>query len=163
MTADVVTGRTASVVGIFAATLLTLTTLPLGLQAGQRADPIEDLRQQVLRYTGSEPIECGRLVLVQLERRWVEADEAALQKSVACGAAAASSKRAFWTLKQDQGIDSWVANGILGTTEGIIYRFSYDSAPCGGPGCASRITFQRCDQPSAATGSYQRAEFRCER
>lgn len=131
------------------------------LQAGQRPDPVEDLRQHVLRYTSVEPLECGRLLLVQQERRWVAADEGALQKSVACGLAAASSRRAFWTFKQDQGIDSWVASGILGTADGVIYRFTYDSAPCGGPGCPSRISFERCDKPIAATGSYQRSEFRC--
>lgn len=135
----------------------------IGLQAGQRPDPLEDLRQQVLRYTGSEPVECGRLLLVQEERRWVAADQAALQKSVTCGLTAASTKRAFWAFKQDQGIDSWVASGILGTTNGVIYRFSYDSAPCGGPGCPSRISFEQCDKPVAATASNQRSEFRCGR
>jgi hypothetical protein len=145
--------------------LAAVTAIAFGAQlvAAQRLDPVEDLRQHVLRYTGVEPVECGRLLLVQREGRWVAADEAALQKVVTCGLTAASNMRAFWTFKQDQGIDSWVAFGILGTADGVIYRFSYDSAPCGGPGCASRITFERCDKPAAATGSSQRSEFRCGR
>lgn len=133
-----------------------------GATAGQRPDPVADLRQFVERFTGSEPLECGPHLLVQVERRWV-ADEAALQKSVECGVAAAAGRRAFWTFKQDQGIDSWIASGILGTGDGVIYRFTYDSAPCGGPGCPSRISFERCDKPIAAAGSYRRSEFRCAR
>jgi hypothetical protein len=117
----------------------------------------------VLRYTGADPVECGRLLLVQQERRWVAADEPTLQKAVACGLEAVASKRTFWAFKQHQGIDSWVANGILGTVDGVIYRFTYDSAPCGGPGCSSRISFERCDKPIAATGSSQLTEFRCQR
>ena len=163
MGARVVSAIECWLAGASVVTVVTIAVSGLGLQAEQRVDPVEDLRQHVLRYTGPEPIECGRLLLVQQERRWVAADEAALQKSVTCGATAASSKRAFWTFKQDQGIDSWVASGILGTADGVIYRFTYDSAPCGGPGCPSRISFERCDKPTAATGSYQRSEFRCGR
>jgi hypothetical protein len=130
--------------------------------AEQRPDPVADMRQYVERFTGSEPLECGRHLLVQVDRRWVEADEAALRKSVECGLAAASDRRAFWTFKQVQGIDSWIASGILGTREGVMYRFDYDGAPCGGPDCPSRIGFQRCDKPAAAS-SPVRSEFRCAR
>ena len=133
------------------------------LQAAQRPDPVEDLRQYIQRFTGPEPLECGRHLLIERERHWVAADEAALQKSVACGTTAALAKRPFWTFKQDQGIDSWIATGILGTVDGTMYRFSYDSAPCGGPGCSSRIAFERCDRPGAATGVSQISEFRCAR
>ena len=137
--------------------------IALELNLGQRQDPADDLRQYVEQFTGSEPRECGRHLLVQRERQWVAADEGALQKSVECGVAAASTRRAFWTFKQNQGIDAWIASGLLGTGSGVIYRFSYDSAPCGGPGCQSRITFERCDKPIAATGSNQLSEFRCAR
>ena len=131
------------------------------LQAAQRPDPVEDLRPYVHRFTGPDPLECGRHLLIRHEGLWVPADEATLQKSVVCGTAAASAKRPFWTFKQDQGIDSWIATGILGTADGTIYRFRYDSAPCGGPGCESGISFRRCDQPRAVTGRYQISEFRC--
>ena len=124
-------------------------------------DPIEDLRQSVRPFTGSEPLECGRHALVQENRQWLAADEQALRRSVECGLTAASAKRTFWTFKQDQGIDSWIASGLLGTGDGTIHRFMYDSAPCGGPGCSSRIRFERCDKPLAATKSDGRSEFRC--
>ena len=75
-----------------------------GPTAEQRPDPVADLKQLVERSTGSDPLECGRHLLVQVENRWVAADEAALQKSVECGLAAASGRRAFWTFKQGQGI-----------------------------------------------------------
>jgi hypothetical protein len=144
-------------------TCIAIVACVVSLWAGQRPDPLDDLRHYVQRFTGPEPLECGRHLLSQRERQWVAADETALQKSVECGVIAASARRAFWSFKQDQGIDSWVASGILGTAEGIIYRFTYDSAPCGGPGCPSRISFERCDKPTAATGPYQRSEFGCAR
>jgi hypothetical protein len=140
--------------------ILACAAWPVG---AQRLDPVDDLRQYVLRFTGAEPIECGRHLLVQREREWVAAAETVLRESVACGERAALAQRAFWTFKQEQGIDSWVATGILGTGDGTIYRFSYDSAPCGGPSCASRISFERCAKPVAATAAYQRSEFRCAR
>jgi hypothetical protein len=158
----VASGRTGWLVGASVAAFVAIA-IGVALEAEQRPDPVEGLRQQVLRYTGAEPVECGRHLLVQQERRWVAADEVTLQSSVTCGLTAASGKRAFWTFKQDQGIDSWVASGILGTVDGVLYRFHYDSAPCGGPGCASRISFQRCDKPSAATNLNQLSEFRCGR
>lgn len=125
-------------------------------------DPIEDLRHLIRPYAGSQPLECGRHALVQEVRRWIAADEQALRKSVECGLTAASAKRAFWTFTQDQGVDSWIASGLVGTESGVMYRFTYDSAPCGGTGCRSQIRFERCDRPSAATHSNGRSEVRCE-
>lgn len=112
---------------------------------------------------GSRADRVCRLVLVQQGLRWVAADQTALEKSVACGLAAATDKHAFWTFKQYQGIDSWVAWGLLGTTDGVLFRFIYDSAPCGGPGCSSRISFDRCDKPIASTNSHGRSELLCGR
>jgi hypothetical protein len=134
------------------------------VQAVQPLSPVDDLLLYVERFTGAGPLECGRHRLVRKDRDWVTADERALQKSVACGLRAAASHIAFWTFSQAHGEDSWVAGGLLGTGDGVIYRFAYDSAPCGGPGCPSQISFERCDKPEAAvTGSHQHSGFRCAR
>jgi hypothetical protein len=133
------------------------------VNAAQRPDPVDDLRHYVHRFTGSQPLDCGQHRLVQQGADWMAADERALQKSVECGLAAASAKRTFWTFNQDRGIDSTMLTGILGTSEGIIYRFSYDSDPCGGSGCPSRISFERCDRPVARTIASGRSEFWCSR
>jgi hypothetical protein len=131
------------------------------LAAFQRPDPVAELRSYAERFTGTKPLDCGLHTLTLLDGRWFPANEAALQKSVACGIAAAAKHQPFWTFKQEQGIDSWVALGLVGTPEGLVYRFSYDSAPCGGPHCPGRISFERCESPQAVAGQYNRAEFRC--
>src|SRR5688572_12038377 len=38
-----------------------------GSTAEQRPDPVADMRQYVERFTGSEPRECGRHLLVQVD------------------------------------------------------------------------------------------------
>ena len=132
------------------------------LAAVQGPDPVAVLRSHVERFIGIEPLDCGLHTLTFVDRQLpVPANEAALQKSVGCGVAAAPNRQAFWTFKQEQGIDSWVAQGLVGTREGLVYRFSYDSYPCGGSGCPGRISFERCDNPEAITAQYERAEFRC--
>ena len=133
--------------------------------ARQRRDPVEELQSHVERITGLRPADCGRHLLKQANGGGpgIAADEDALRQSVKCGVTAAAGRKAFWTFKQDQGIDSWIAQGLLGTSEGIVYRFFFDSAPCGGPGCAGVFNHERCDKPVAATGSNGLSEFRCSR
>ena len=134
------------------------------VQEAQPLSPVDDLLSYVEHFTGAGPLECGRHQLIRRDRDWVTADEPALQKSVACGVRAAASHRAFWTFSQGHGEDSWGAGGLLGTGDGLIYRFTYDSAPCGGPGCPSQISFERCDKPAVVvTGSHQHSGFHCAR
>jgi hypothetical protein len=138
------------------AVLLALTVPILATQ--QQPDPVSDMQAKVENFIAAQPLHCGRHLL---KEPFVGVDEEALRQSVACGVAAAGERKAFWTFKQNQGVDSWVADGLAGTTEGTIYRFSYDSAPCGGPGCASRIRFDRCEKPETATDPYKVSHFRC--
>ncbi|MPZ21130.1 MAG: hypothetical protein GEV06_25010 [Luteitalea sp.] len=130
----------------------------------QRPDPVLDLRTHVERLTGPEPIDCGQHRLTPAGRSLVPADEEALQRSLSCATDAANARRPFWTFKQNQGIDSWIAQGLLGTEEGTVYRFSFDSAPCGGPGCPSRFLVEPCESPAVSSGpSHVGAEFNCNR
>jgi hypothetical protein len=128
---------------------------------GQRAEtksaPAE-LRGYVERFTGPAPSDCGLRPLV---RPFTAASAEELQRSVACGLAAAKGRTPFWAFHQVQGIDSLVFYGLLGTAEGIIFRFSYDSAPCGGPGCPGSFTIARCDKPLVMGRG--RADFGCQR
>lgn len=68
---------------------------------------------------------------------------------------------AFWTFKQDHGRDSFVFQGLLGTSEGTMYQFWYDGSPCGGPGCAGRFSLSRCNKPAVLVGSRGRGDFGC--
>ena len=119
-----------------------------------------ELREYIARFAGSSPTNCGQFLLV---RPLVTASAAELEQAVACGRDAARGRKPFWTAKQDQGIDSLLFQGLVGTSEGTVYRFSYDSAPCGGPGCPGRFTVERCAKPAIATDRADNANFICPR
>lgn len=101
------------------------------------------LRQQV----GASPIECGR------HRRqgspsppdsYVEA----LTASVRCVLGAARQRRPSWMLVELPGIDSWIAIGLISTSEGLVRSFDYDSDPSGGSGVAPRMALRPCQEPT---------------
>jgi hypothetical protein len=119
-----------------------------------------ELRGFAERFTGPGWIDCGQHAL---ERPFVSATEEDLKISLTCGLDAARQKKAFMTLKQTQGIDSLIFQGLLGTPDGRTYRFGYDSAPCGGPGCSGRFSVEQCDRPSVARSANLGPEFRCQR
>jgi hypothetical protein len=145
---------------VFAALLGAVSPI---LWAQQRPDPELEMQSYVRRFSGPQPMECGRHLLKRVEGSgyWIPAGEATLRQSVECGVAAASNRKGFWTFTQSPGIDSWVAQGLVGTPEGTVYRFSFDSAPCGGPDCAARISFERCAKPVAGVVAGRAPEFRC--
>jgi hypothetical protein len=104
-----------------------------------------DLMDYIETFVGDDAVECGRhhLAVDQAFRKPVAAD--LLEASVACAAAAALERRAFWAYSQQRSIDSWVASGLLGV-RGSTMLFWYDSAPSGNylhspPG---RFSIQRC-------------------
>jgi hypothetical protein len=117
--------------------------------AGQRKDPILDLRSHIEEFTGHQLIDCGHHdpPSVKPGTFFAEGPEP-LQRSVACGREAASLRKPFWTFTWQHGIDSSFAEGLFGMLDGTIYRFTYDSGPCGGVGCPSRFTTFQCDDPS---------------
>ncbi len=119
-----------------------------------------DLRSYVERFTGPEPIDCGRHILVA---PFAPGGQQELRGSTACVSNAAKDSKPAWTIKQEQGIDSAVFQGLLGTGEGAIFRFSYDSAPCGGPGCAGRFSIERCESPAIVTNPGGATRFGCVR
>src|SRR5688572_9867993 len=83
-----------------------------------------ELREYVERFTGSQPTECGADLL----------GGQALQQAISCGLAAAEERKPFWTFRRQAGIDSILFDGLVGTSNGVIYQFSYDDSPGGGPG-----------------------------
>jgi len=129
----------------------------------QQPDPFAQLSQEVQRLTGPQALDCGKHYLIQQGRRWVAADADRLQRSLDCALDASKKMKAFYTFKQDQGIDSTIATGLIGGTAGVILRFSFDSAPCGGPGCAPTFRTEQCDGPAVTTYADGRAMFTCRR
>jgi hypothetical protein len=135
-------------------------TSALGQDAALPGSIPTELRQYLERFTGPEPKVCGQFTLV---RPLAEAMVAQLEPSVECAREARAARQSFWTAKQDQGIDSLIFQGLVGTPEGTIHKFSYDSAPCGGPGCPGRFSVERCDQPVVTNERGDRANYMCQR
>ena len=140
--------------------LLWSASLPAGeRQSNVTTRHVENLRTSVLMVTGPNPTDCGQHLL---GGGAPVAGAPELQKSLACSLEAAKSKKPSWTVKQYQGIDSLVFEGLLGTSDGVVQKFYYDSDPCGGPGCTPRFEVMRCDKPFV-TVTGQRARFECGR
>jgi hypothetical protein len=103
------------------------------------------LREYIERTTGSEAVDCGQLGAVPAPpddtNRYIE-------RQITCGAAAIKAKKAFWAIQWHPSLDSSACTGLVADREGTIYRFSYDSAPCGGPGCSDRFSLERCPVPA---------------
>jgi hypothetical protein len=103
---------------------------------------------------GANALDCGR------HGRSAN-DEDAMAKSLKCGLEAAMSGKPFQTIRDEQGIDSQIAYGLLSKADGRVLFFTYDSAPCGGPGCASRFETRTCPSPAVGTTRPGRFSFVC--
>jgi len=112
------------------------------------------LEAHIEKVTGANAVDCGRHDLRNN-------DEDAMMKSLRCALDAAAARKPFRTIRDQQGIDSQIAHGLLGKGDGKIMRFSYDSAPCGGPGCAERFDVGPCLSPTVSTDAGGRFSFIC--
>ena len=130
----------------------------LGPAPPSRVD-LSEIKTYVARFTDANPIDCGQPALV---RALVPATAKDLQQSLVCALAAAKERKAFWTFKLDQGTDSLLYQGLLGTVDGIVYQFWFDSAPCGRPGCAGRFSVSRCATPTVLVRRRGGADFGCD-
>lgn len=117
-----------------------------------------ELRSYVQRFTKGGAEDCGG---PSVEKDRIASGKEALQASLGCTAASAKKRHASWTYRHYQGVDSWLAEGLLATPEGEIYRFSFDSAPCGGPQCRGRFTIELCDRPVVVVTRSQIAGLAC--
>jgi hypothetical protein len=118
--------------------------------ASTRQAPTE-LTAYVVKFTGPDPADCGRHLMT---KPFEVVDATERQRMITCAIGAARDRRPFVAVVQLQGVDSLVFEGFLGTAEGAIYRFSYDSAPCGhAPDCAGRFSISRCDRPVVQTNA----------
>ena len=113
---------------------------------------IDGLLFSLESWTGPRAADCGR--------HPVAATADALNRSLACVQEKIASRQPFWALKEQPGIDSHLAHGLLGTPDGRVLVFEWDSAPCGGPGCPPRFTVEACSTPAINADS---SRFVCRR
>ena len=67
----------------------------------------------------------------------------------ACVTDAYRSRRPFYFSLEGSGIDSYIATGLIGASDGTLLRFRYDDAPCGGDCCSEKFSLERCAVPSS--------------
>ncbi|HKW02965.1 MAG TPA: hypothetical protein VJN96_24280 [Vicinamibacterales bacterium] len=101
---------------------------------------------------GSGATDCGRL--------GIRATEADLRRSLDCALEANRRREAFSLVKQDQGIDSSIYQGLVGNRAGTMFLFTYDSAPCGNPQCYGSFSLGKCPGPTT-TMRGNRLHFSC--
>jgi hypothetical protein len=139
-------------------------TAGLAAQSGVLSKAPTELAAYLARFTGDAPVDCGFHAIAGFGTPPAGTEQ--LGPSLQCAREATAAARPFVAVKQDQGIDSLIFQGLVGTVDGVTYRFEYDSQPCGGPGCPGRFTVERCPKPMLATqraGSSSRAMFACAR
>ena len=95
------------------------------------------LEVRIQRLTGSNVVNCG----IYKNRP----DPEAMLRSLACGRKVNADHKPFTIIQWLRGEDSGVAFGVVGQTNSETLWFDYDSAPCGGRGCAERFDTKRCD------------------
>jgi hypothetical protein len=95
------------------------------------------LEAHIQQLTGPDAVDCGT------QQRGTSIPEA-MHQSLACARDTANQHKAFRFVQWVQGEDSEIAFGVLGERDGSTLWFDYDSAPCGGPGCAERLETKRC-------------------
>lgn len=101
--------------------------------------PGKSLEAHIQEVTGRESVvNCGEYELST--RRSVEI----LRKSLACAEDAETQHKPFRIVVHSVSEDSSVADGVLSTANGAVFWFHYDSAPCGGPGCAEQFETKAC-------------------
>jgi hypothetical protein len=91
------------------------------------------------QVTGHESVvNCGEYALGTTHSK------EALIKSLTCAEDSAHHQKPFRIVVHMAGEDSSLAEGLLSDAAGRVFFFEYDSAPCGGPGCAPRFDKKAC-------------------
>jgi hypothetical protein len=107
---------------------------------GSPTSPSASLEDHVRDFTGSGALNCGRL------GKTASVEE--MNAGLACALDASRAGRAFSVVREYQGIDSAVAEGLVAQPAGPISKFTFDSAPCGSPGrCGARFATEACPAP----------------
>jgi hypothetical protein len=91
----------------------------------------------------------------------VNQTEAELGDALKCALDAESRHEPFWLINRTFGIDSEIADGLLTGSDGKTRRFTWDSAPCGGPGCEPRFSTELCASPRVIKVGGRLLRFSC--
>jgi TonB family protein len=131
------------------AVAILLAPPPLAAAQGGRPTPSADapapgsrLFTSLASFVGADAEDCGRFPLNGGGGRTTDD----LQPALACAEAASAARRPFQLYAQHPG-RSFSATGLIGTADGRIWRFTYDTSTCTSPDCFGQLSFTRCVDP----------------
>ena len=105
----------------------------------------QPLSVHLLAAAGPSPTDCGTMGPF--------ADESSVGQAVDCLRNAARAGRSAVATFEGLSVDSAVASGVITRADGAFASFSYDSAPCGGPGCPDEFVLGPCIWPIVRAGA----------
>ncbi|HUF47185.1 MAG TPA: hypothetical protein VMM93_05155 [Vicinamibacterales bacterium] len=119
---------------------------------------LQDLQSYIHRFAEPSPLDCGR----QPVRPASEVGSEELQGWLACGRQAADRSQPFVTYRAYRSLDHIGATGLVGTTDGEIFQFQYDSGHFFiGRWWMGSFRVTRCPEPRVATQPLPGAVFEC--
>jgi TonB family protein len=107
-------------------------------------------------FVGDDAEDCGRFPL--RDGRGRTADD--LQPALECAEAASGARRAFRLYTQRPG-RGFAATGLLGTPDGRVWRFTYDTSACTSDNCFGQLLVTRCAGPRLQRSADGTAEWAC--
>ena len=120
---------------------------PVAAKKTFQEEKLTELRWYVERIAGPQVLDCGKhLVGTQPNTRTTQKD---LEASLACGRNAAKQRKPFWTLVEHLGEEGSSFSGLLGTSEGAMYGFLYDSTCWTAVSCPGEFKVRYCLRPTA--------------
>lgn len=89
-------------------------------------NPQQDLLTRISRIVGEQPEDCGQ---VKQAGKWGRPapNTAVVDGPIRCSLVAGGARRPFFMVLETPGFDSWTASGLLGTADGLVQSFTYDS------------------------------------
>ena len=101
--------------------------------------PVSRLFMSLASFVGDDPQDCGRTA-------------SELRLALACAEAASGAHRPFRLYARRPGT-TFAATGLIGTADGRIWRFTYDTSACASQDCFGQLSVTRCVGPQLTRSS----------
>jgi TonB family protein len=118
--------------------------------------PASPMLTSLASFVGDDVEDCGRFPL--RDGRGRAPDD--VQPALECAEAASGARRAFRLYTQRPG-RAFAATGLLGTPDGRVWRFTYDTSACASDNCFGQLVVTRCAGPRLQRSTDGAAEWAC--
>ena len=119
---------------------------PVARKKTFQEDKLAELVWYVERMAGPRLLDCGQHLVGNLPNS--RPTPKVLEASLACGLNAAKQRKPFWTFVEHLGEEGSSFSGLLGTSEGAMYGFLYDSTCRTAVSCPGEFKVRFCSHPA---------------